>query len=327
MEFTNYYGIDISKDTFDVMDRSGLHSKYSNDLKGFKAFYDSLSIGSCCLMESTGSYHQQLANFLSSKEVYVSVINPIVTKRFMQMQLRRHKTDKADAGMLCLYAQHYVSARYTPPPAYLEECRMLFDDMDLLVKTRTMYSNRIHASGSHYGKLSKSSSCRFKRMIREVNKSIQQIESRIASLLSSECGDVFSRIQSIPGIGKKTAVLFLLLTENFTKFATAKQFICYVGMSPSERSSGTSIRGVSRISKQGNPTIRKLLFMCSIQASKHNDSCRALFHRIVSKGKCKKVALIAVANKLIKQVFSIAKSGLVYDPEYRSSNPTLKAPY
>jgi transposase len=68
----------------------------------------------------------------------------------------------------------------------------------------------------------------------------------------------------------------------------------------------------------GNPLVRKKLYMCSLQASKYNKACRDLYQRLLAKGKPKKVALIAVANKLKKIAFAIAKSGLPYDNEYVS---------
>jgi transposase len=61
------------------------------------------------------------------------------------------------------------------------------------------------------------------------------------------------------------------------------------------------------------------LFMCSFNACKHNKACRALYERIVDKGKNKKLALIAVCNKLLKQAFAIAKSGLIFDGAYKST--------
>jgi transposase len=73
----------------------------------------------------------------------------------------------------------------------------------------------------------------------------------------------------------------------------------------------------------GNQKLRNLLFMCSFTACKHNKACKAIYDRIVAKGKSKKLALIAVCNKLLKQAYAIAKSGLVYDNEYRSVNPVL----
>jgi len=104
----------------------------------------------------------------------------------------------------------------------------------------------------------------------------------------------------------------IILTDGFEKFESAKQFNCYTGLSPTEKTSGTSVRGARSISKHGNPKIRNLLFMCSFNACKSNKACRDLYVRLVAKGKSKKLALIAVSNKLIKQSFSIAKSGLVY---------------
>ncbi len=68
----------------------------------------------------------------------------------------------------------------------------------------------------------------------------------------------------------------------------------------------------------GNPLVRKKLYMCSLQASRHNKSCVDLYQRLLAKGKPKKVALIAVVNKLLKMIFAIAKSGLPYDKEYKS---------
>jgi transposase len=88
---------------------------------------------------------------------------------------------------------------------------------------------------------------------------------------------------------------------------------------PTIRESGCSARGRPRRSKVGNQKLRNLLFMCSFNACKHNKACRDLYERIVAKGKSKKLALIAVCNKLLKQAFAIAKSGLIYDKEYKST--------
>jgi transposase len=66
-----------------------------------------------------------------------------------------------------------------------------------------------------------------------------------------------------------------------------------------------------------------MMFLCSFTAHKCNPQCAALFNRLVAKGKSPKLALIAVANKLLKQVFAIAKSRMPYDPAYRSVKPTI----
>ncbi len=110
----------------------------------------------------------------------------------------------------------------------------------------------------------------------------------------------------------------LIITDGFTKFESSKQLCSYVGITSTIRESGSSVRGRSRISKVGNRKLRNLLFLCSFNACKHNKACRDVYERIVNKGKSKKLALIAVSNKLIKQSFAIVKSGLTYDETHVS---------
>ena len=116
----------------------------------------------------------------------------------------------------------------------------------------------------------------------------------------------------------KTALFLIVVTDGFKKFETASQLCSYVGITPTIRESGSSVRGRSRISKVGNKKLRNLVFLAAFSAYKYNKACKALFDRIVAKGKSKKLALIAVANKLLKQAFAIAKSGLPYDENFVS---------
>jgi len=118
--------------------------------------------------------------------------------------------------------------------------------------------------------------------------------------------------------GVNTALFLIVVTDGFTKFETSSQLCNYVGITPTIRESGSSVRGRSRISKVGNKKLRNLLFLCAFSACKHNKACREIYERIVAKGKSKKLALIAVANKLLKQAFAIAKSGLPYDENFVS---------
>ncbi|ANH61031.1 transposase [Dokdonia donghaensis DSW-1] len=119
-------------------------------------------------------------------------------------------------------------------------------------------------------------------------------------------------------MGEKTALFLLVSTDGFTKFERAGQLCSYVGITPTIRESGSSVRGRSKISKVGNKKLRNLLFLCAFSACKYNRACREIYERIVAKGKSKKLDLIAVANKLLKQAFAIIKSGRPYDENYRS---------
>jgi hypothetical protein len=81
-------------------------------------------------------------------------------------------------------------------------------------------------------------------------------------------------------------------------------------------SSGSSIRGKVRICKQGGSLLRHTLYMCALKAKETNGACIELFNRLVANGKNKKMALIAVANKHLKQVFGIVKNECLFDRNY-----------
>ncbi|MBF0598372.1 transposase, partial [Faecalibacter rhinopitheci] len=95
-----------------------------------------------------------------------------------------------------------------------------------------------------------------------------------------------------------------------------KQLISYAGLSPTEYRSGSSIRGRVRICKQGGKQLRNMLYMCALNAKKSNGYCRALYDRLVEKGKNKKAALIAVCNKLLKLVFGVVKNKTFYHENF-----------
>ena len=112
--------------------------------------------------------------------------------------------------------------------------------------------------------------------------------------------------------------MLVVLTGGFDRFTSASELFSYPGLTPVFIKSGSSVSGRPRISKIGTQKLRNLLFMCSFNACKYNKACRDLYEGLVGKGKSEKWVLIAVCNKLLKQAFAIAKSGLIYDNTYRS---------
>lgn len=117
-EITKFFGIDVSMETFDVSTADQKHFQFSNDTEGYQKLFKLLDDQSHCVMEATGAYHQKLATWLCSQGSKVSVVNPIVIKRFAQMRLRLAKTDKADASMLSQrslkYGVHHKSMYHKP---------------------------------------------------------------------------------------------------------------------------------------------------------------------------------------------------------------------
>ena len=145
------------------------------------------------------------------------------------------------------------------------------------------------------------------------------MEEKLTQIVKQEHQELLTRLESISGLGRKTSIMLIVLTDGFERFTSASELCSYSGLTPIIRQSGTSVRGRARISKMGNRKLRNLLFMCSFTACKNNKAYKALYDRIVAKGKSIKLALIAVCNKLLKQAFAIAKSGLIYDEAYRSN--------
>lgn len=311
------FGIDISKDVFDSYDALVGHSQLKNTITGFKQFHKRLPKNALVVMEATGYYHTPLAQFLSKKGIQVSVVNPLSVKRFNQMKLAKVKTDKSDAKAIFEYGMFNDVPLYTALTDAQGECLQLFRLLDSYVKKSTATKNKIHGEKA-LGFLSKSVLKSLDNTLKHLQKEIAVLENRLLELVKQNQQQHLILLQSIPGIGIKTALFLIVITDGFKKFENASQLCSYAGITPTIRESGSSVRGRSRISKVGNRKLRSLLFMASFSACEHNKACKAVFDRIVAKGKSPKLALMAVANKLLKKAFAIANSGLPYDSEYRS---------
>ena len=135
-------------------------------------------------------------------------------------------------------------------------------------------------------------------------------------LIKTNHGEMYSRLHSIPGLGKRSTMLLIVLSGGFSKFNSSKQLSSYIGLSPRIFESGSSVKGRARITKMGMSKIRAVLYVCAWSAKRCNAACKALYERLVAKGKAKRQALIAVANKLIKQAFAIAKSQTLFIENY-----------
>jgi len=316
-KYKEIYGIDISKDVFDVYGSEAGHNQFKNDAQGFTSFLKHLPKGVLVVMEATGYYHYRLAQFLYKSGVIVSVVNPLSVKRFIQMKLAKVKTDKSDAKAISEYGKINDVPLYTALTDVQSECLQLFRLLDSYIKHRTATKNKLKGE-EVLGIPSRFVYRSLNRDSKHLNKEIVTLEARLLELVKQDQQYQLTLLKSIPGMGIKTALFLIVVTDGFKKFETASQLCSYVGITPTIRESGSSVRGRSRISKVGNKKLRNLLFLCAFSACKHNKACRDIYERIVNKGKSKKLALIAVANKLLKQAFAIVKSGRPYDENFVS---------
>lgn len=315
---TNYTGIDISKLFFDVAIGKQLdynYHKFTNDEAGFKALLKLLSAGSHVVMEASGPYYLKLACYLSDHGIAVSVVNPLVIRRFCQMRMSRAKTDKKDAKMIAEYGQSEHPAVWQKPKQHVITLQQMEALLSNLHKEHTALSNQ-QESFKHSGMLSKEMEKLITKELGHKQVLIMKITLAMEALAAQHYAEMLSSLTSIPGMGKKTAMMLIVLSGGFDKFDDYRKLSSYIGLCPRIFESGTSVKGKSRICKMGMSRIRAMLYICSWSAKRYNQACKALYERLIAKGKAKKQALIAVANKLLKQAFAIATQKTKYKQNY-----------
>lgn len=315
-------GIDISKQTFDVCIRKGkklIQLIFENNPKGFKKFLKTMDLDTdFVVMEASGPYYVRLASFLFESKVVVSVVNPLIIKRFSQMKFYRAKTDKKDASIIMEYGEtEFSNLRvWQPESKEVHQLKQLHSSIELFRKQISQSKNQLEAFNSS-GLLDITVKKCLKKSINQLIKKVELLESVMLEICEAHYLESLSLLTSIPSIGNKTAIQLIAITDNFRKFEHYKQLIAYVGFSPRTYQSGTSVRGKDHICKMGSSQIRKLLYMCTWTAKKCNKGCVNMYERLKEKGKPERVIKVALANKLLKQAFAIATSKQKYNENYQ----------
>jgi transposase len=267
------------------------------------------------VMESTGVYHLPLCFYLEEKKCHYSVVNAIQIKRYIQMHLERNKTDRKDAKHICQYGIERKPPQYEMPDNLYFECKTLNNGIRSITQEITSFKNKIHA----LKKLSKGSKVvlkAYENIVEKLETEQQKLEQELDTKLKEWHPEMVELVSSITGIGKRATAQLIVSTQGFKTTESYQQLISYAGLSPREYSSGTSIKGKTRICKNGGGHLRHTLYMCALNAKNTNPACKQLFDRLVERGKNKKLAVIAVCNKLLKQVFAVVKSGIKYEKNY-----------
>lgn len=317
-------GVDCSKDSFDLATYDGIKNtfvgKFENNPKGYSKALKGVKDSELVVMEATGPYYLPLAMFLCAKNIKVAVVNPLVIKRFAQMRMTRTKTDKADASLIAQYGYTEKPKEWTAPKEFELRLQQLNSYLDRLNKIKTMTQNQLHAF-KHSGVLDVRLESDLLEEIEDYKRRIREKEVEMNFIIENEHYKMKESLESIPGIGPKTATLLIVATRGFELFESYKQVISYLGLAPRIYQSGTSVKGKSRICKMGMGALRAKLYMAAYSAKKYNKACKELYERLRAKGKAHRQAIIAVVNKLVKQAFALAKSGDKYQADFA---PTTK---
>ena len=319
-----YVGIDVSKATFVVAYSSvkaGKTKTFKNTTKGVHEFIQTLSVTEHhCVLEATGNYSALLVYLLSKAGITVSLENPLKIKNFARVMLSVNKTDETDARLIALYGE-----RMQPSPYKLRSKSIL-----ILKQKRTVLrqlKKQLVATRNLKGSMEVlplfDAKCKqtIEKTITFLEKQIKGMEEELASLAEDEYKKQMDLLTSIKGIGITLATALIVATGGFTYFDNAKQLTRYLGLSPTYQLSGTSVHVKGHINRNGDPGLRSQLYVAAFSSLRCNTECKACFDRLRSNGKPGKVAVIAVANKLIRQAFAVVTQGKPYVDGFKSAKP------
>ena len=311
-------GIDISKDIFhlelSIKDKLR-HRKFANRKEGFGelcvwlAKHKATQMHAC--LEATGPYSEALALYLYQQGHTVSIVNPVQIKAFGQSELRRNKDDRPDAGLIRRFCEKQRPAPWTPPPPHLRELQALTRHLENLIETRQQQINRLEATNTK--QVAKSLRKLVAHLDAEIKRTEQQIDDHVDR--HPDLKQQSELLESIPGVGKRTAAKLLAEIPDITQYKSARQVAAHAGLTPRNNRSGT-IRGKTRLSKTGNARVRKALFFPAIVAKRHNPIVRAFCERLSSNGKNKMQVVGAAMRKLIHIAFGVLKSRKMFDPNH-----------
>jgi transposase len=225
-EDTKYFGIDISKLVFDVTDSDGVYHQFKNNDAGFKKFLKLLDFNSHFVMEATGYYHYKLGYHLFEFGIKVSVENALAVKRFIQMKLSKIKTDKSDSKLICEYAQQVDLKLWEAHSKHQMECLQITRLLSVYTKQSTMLKNKLHGEAV-LGNPSLLVVRSLKRSLKEIKKELKTLEDKLLKLVKEEYQMVLTHLETIPGIGRKTSLMLIILTDGFNRFKNGSELCSY----------------------------------------------------------------------------------------------------
>jgi transposase len=288
-----------------------LMKKFDNDTKGIRlleGWLRSMKVerAHVCL-EATGTYSEMVAEFLYDHGHRVSVVNPSRIEAFARTDLKRNKTDTADARTIAQFCLEKNPDEWHPLPPEIKQLQALSRRVEVLEKMLAAEHNRLETAP-------KNVATSVKRVISELEREIDKVQRLIKDHIDNnpDLKQQSELLQTIPGIGEKTASLLLGEIE-FRSFSCARALAAHVGVTPRRRQSGTSLNQTS-LSKIGNGRIRRALYFPAIVALKYNQTISLFARRLRENGKTPMQVVGAAMRKLIHIAYGVIKNNRPFEP-------------
>ena len=296
-------GIDVSKERLDVaVHPSGEAFVVERNVAGLERLAVRLRelTPDIVALEATGGFETIAAAALAAAELPVVVVNPAQIRAFAKAIGQRAKTDPIDAAVIARFA---AATRPEPRPLPDEATRLL---ADLMARRRQivemMAAERQRERRVTVVRLRKSIARLIKALQKELNSLDADIDDTVRG--SPAWRDKEDLLASVPGIGPVIARTLLAELPELGRLGR-RQIAALAGLAPFTRQSG-QWRGRSFIGG-GRTVVRTALFLGAMVAMRHNPVLKAFFTRLVTAGKPKMVALIAVARKLLTTLNAILR--------------------
>jgi len=322
-----YIGIDVSKAKLDcslLLDAASTKRKSKSVTNNKAGIADLLewtgkqgfqAAGLHAIMEGTGVYHEQAAIALCDAGVTVSIVNPAQVKDFGRGLAVRTKTDSIDSLVLARYGALLKPAAWTPPSQEARALQALLSRREAIVKDlRREHNRQEKADATDTPELIRQSLCDsiafLQKQLDKLQKNIDDHIGRHPALKAD-----LALLTSIPAVAPKVSSNLLSVMHSH-HFDSAEQLAAYLGLVPVERLSGTSVRGRAHLSKAGPARVRAVLYMAAVVATRYNPHIKALYERLLAKGKAKRAAIGAAMRKLVHLCFGVIKTRKPYQANY-----------
>ena len=313
-------GIDVGKTNLELALRSEedtiARTTVPNDPEGRESLVDWLREQgaspeeTCVCMEASGDFEKDIAHRLYEEEYRVSVVNPRRIKGYASSQLKRTKTDSADAALIARFGRREDPRPWEPASAAKSRLQELTRARQALQKEKTRAQNRLDEAEDEAVRKAHES------LLDEISRQIEDLEEEIEEHIEEdpELGDQCSLLETIPGIGLQTAAIVAGELGSPEQFESARQAAAYAGLVPRHRESGTSVRGAPRMSKVGNGRLRRAMYFPAMTALRFNSAVKAFGDRLKERGKETMVVIGAAMRKLLHICYGVLKSGRPFDP-------------